>query len=183
MKEKYGYVIISIEQLINKKSLHLYTLIVYKDKDNSIICKKGIIFSEKKKMIPVILEKYIRGTSKKKDIILYEQYSIDTTRIIKMIQNNSIDFKADIINAINMLDDLRISMKIKIDLKYQKLLDDFANHLTFHRRYGRYFDENNVVRNEIIEAFCLLIEEIFNHSKILTSNCKLFSYEKYLKEF
>lgn len=168
MKTIYGCSEIKIELNIRKKQKSFYTLILYKDIDGTVSKRKFLILSEGRKFIPIILEKYITDVRAVGKIIRYQSCVINVEKVINLVKHRSLDTTSEILNLINTLDDLRISLSTELEAKEQSLLDDFANHLTFRKRYGRYFKMNNVEREDIIFAIKKLVFVLMKNSKILT---------------
>jgi hypothetical protein len=87
----------------------------------------------------------------------------DIAKVNELILKKNIDNGSYLINWINISLDMLNSINIVLPDQYKKELYDFANHMTFHRKFGSYFKVNNVSREVIADAIYWINGAIFSN--------------------
>lgn len=92
----------------------------------------------------------------------------DIPLMIKLIKTENIDNDSTILNCLNSFFDLLNALSINLIYDYKKVLFNFADHLTFHSEFSSFLHDNNIQRQELIEAVLWCLKHIFYGSSLLT---------------
>lgn len=92
---------------------------------------------------------------------------VDLAAVLFLIENETFDDSAVILNCLNTIFDLLPSAGKKLSEERKNLLWKFADHLTFEKEFGQYLAANSISRESIIDALTWCVGAIVTKSKIL----------------
>jgi hypothetical protein len=94
----------------------------------------------------------------------------DIAEVLYLIESEDEDKSAMIINCINTLSDLLPAAGLKLPAGYKTILTTFADHLTFHREYGKFLRRKNLSRSAIRDAILWCLGCIAARAKFLIAS-------------
>jgi hypothetical protein len=166
-EEKESLEIIGFKIFPGSQKIDFFTVIIYVEDDRPITKDKRLLFCTKLKLIPKIIKhgfpitKNLTLSSCKPSLIC------NINESIRLIESEDIDDSAIILNSLNIMFDLVKSTEFNIPNQYNKILFSFADHLTFERSISNFFEQENIDRKLILDAFLWCIGAIFAKSKII----------------
>lgn len=91
------------------------------------------------------------------------------SEMLQLIETADIDETATIVDCLNIFDDLLEAVKQPLSPDYKRILYVIADHLTFHREFGTFLEEQHIDRTMLREAIKWCIETVFSRSKFDSS--------------
>ncbi len=85
---------------------------------------------------------------------------IDAIQVLYLLEAQDVDDKAVLLNFINVTMDFIEAIHYTIPIEYQKILIDFANHLTIEKEFASFFATHDVNREKMKNAITWLIGAI-----------------------
>jgi hypothetical protein len=156
---------------INSKStgVSFYLLVSYGGERDCPIMKDGriLLFKNQK-----VARKWVRrslGTSIDwKDVTHNDgNFICNISGTLRLIERYSIDRSATIINCLNTFSDVLPVTGFKLPAQYRRVLVQFADHLTFHREYGKFLRQKNISRTVLRDAILWCLGSVIATSKFL----------------
>lgn len=153
----------------NKQESDLWTLITSGgDIDRPIVADSKIIFFNDPELAPAALELADNNLKQlgpaPQEVVLV----CDIPEMLRLVNTENVDETATILNCLNTFFDLLEAVKQSLTPDYKRILYAFADHLTFHREFGAFLEEQHIDRTMLREAIEWCIETIFSRSKFLS---------------
>ena len=79
----------------------------------------------------------------------------------KTILNENVDVNSHLLNTINMIDDVLLTLNNHIDESSKRILYDFASHITFDKEFEvGFIQANGVSRNALLQCFLSMEQKL-----------------------
>jgi hypothetical protein len=153
----------------NEHESDLWTLITSGgDIDRPIVADSKIIFFNDPELAPAALELADNDLKQlgpaPQEVVLV----CNVPEMLHLVDTESADETATILNCLNTFFDLLEAVKQPLPPDYKRILYAFADHLTFHREFGTFLEEQQIDQTMLREAIEWCIETIFSRSKFLS---------------
>jgi hypothetical protein len=146
-----------------------YTLITSGGEiDRPIVADRKIVFFNDPALAPIALSLSDNDMKRlgpaPQEVVLV----CDIPEMLRLIETERVDETAAILNCLNTFFDLLQAVKKPLPPDYKRMLYALADHLTFHREFGAYLQEQQIDRVVLREAIEWCMETIFSQSKFLS---------------
>ena len=145
----------------------VYTLIVQRDKYRPLVVNGQIVFFSKPHLANRALElaepDIKRLGPAPKDVALV----CDVAKTLHLVESGNIDPSATIVNCLNTLGDLVADIGLPMPTNHKRILNTFADHLTFNRKFGNFLVQENISRSAIIDAILWCIGTIVSKARFI----------------
>ena len=147
------------------ESPDLYTLLIYGgEHDFPFVVNEQIIFFRNPQLsvkVASLLPSNMPSELRDKGITpTVPELICDIAKSLHIIESENKDDSSIILNCINIFTDLVPATGISMPAMYKDILNRFAGHLTFNREFGDFLRQENISRNEIIDAILWCIGAI-----------------------
>jgi|JFJP01.1.fsa_nt_gi hypothetical protein len=92
----------------------------------------------------------------------------DVAQTLYLLNQAEIDNEAAIVNCLNIMFDLVRATTLPMPPEYKRLLYALADHLTFERELTPFFEQQQITRQSVIDAFIWCMGAIASKFKLIT---------------
>lgn len=161
--------LIGFRQILDSDTVDLYTLMTFGgDENRPIMVDDNVLFFNEPELAFAALD--VANPDMKSFGSCPEEVAAiyNISEMLQLIETANIDETATIVDCLNVFDDLLEAVKQPLPPDYKRILYAFADHLTFHREFGTFLEEQHIDRAALREAIEWCIETIFSRSKFLS---------------
>lgn len=160
-------------------NVELFLIFFTGETDRPLVVNNRVCFFSREVFLEMLNNIGISISSKKLDIEI--DYLVDMNKVLKLISFNSLDRDATLVISINTLLDMFYPLNIKLPNEYKHVLYSFANHLSFNKRYGSFFKENDISRIDLVNAITwlsgtILLNSSYNERSVLETTFNIHNY-------
>lgn len=144
-----------------------YVLIVYEGEEAVVTFDESLPFVTESSKIQKLFE-FLDDVRKEKYLIPTSvESSIDLAGALYLLENENEDDQAVVLDALNMTFDLLKAIEVTLDGSREEVLSALADHLTFSKNLGEFFEFNCLDRMIVIDHFLWCLGKIVSRSMIV----------------
>ncbi|MBD3885860.1 hypothetical protein IFO70_29550 [Phormidium tenue FACHB-886] len=150
-----------------RETPQVYTLFICNDENQPIVVDEQIVFFSNPELASKALELYGANVGQYNSIPKDVDLVCDLATMLYLITSEDTDPSAIIVNCLNTFDDLVKATELQVPNEYKKVLNAFADHLTFDQEFANFLTQQNISRSVIIDGVLWCVGAILVKARIL----------------
>jgi len=162
-----GIALIGFRLSPESESPEWYTLFTYGVKDIPVMDNDQVLFFRSPDLVDkafAFFDSSVKSLSPPPSEL---ELVCDVAEMLYIINNETRDESATIVNSLNTIFDLLKAVKMNIPAENKDILYRLADHLTFDREFGSYLNQHGITREAITNAIIWAIGAITIKSRII----------------
>lgn len=168
-----GVSLVGIRLDADSESPDLYTLITYGANEIPLVVNDKLAFFSSPGYAGIAYEFFSESIKEKARPPLEVDSVCDVAGAMYLITRETADHSATVLNCLNFIFDLIAATPLQMPTEYEKILNSFADHLTFHQEFATYLEQDQIARDTIIDAIVWCIGAVALHSHLIDQSSNL----------